>query len=383
MSNSPAPAVAADVLIIRDHGFESSPAVERYCQALDDAGLHVVAFGWDREANLPPTEQRPHFRIERIRLFRVPSGSKKFYLAWFLWQFHVVWRVLTGRERVVHACDFNCAPAAWFAARLRGKAIIYDIRDPASISFPLPGVLRWLIAAVEQFTSDFSSLVIIPDETRLPYLGARARRRHPLVLYNAPRDRADLKDEIARPIGQTPALRLNFCGYLHAGRGLNEILALAQTYEHVQVDMVGNPRNDEVLQRIKTTPRVTYHGTVANDKSQQMMAAADLIVALYDPALEVNRVSCPNKLYEAMMLGRPILTNDGINLADMVRQHGIGYLVEFGQVPTFVAALERVRADRAALQACGQRARQLFVERFGWNRQSGDYVTKVRALLAA
>jgi glycosyltransferase involved in cell wall biosynthesis len=185
------------------------------------------------------------------------------------------------------------------------------------------------------------------------------------------------------PTNFTPArpLRVNFCGHLHASRGIHQILALAERCESVLVDIIGNPRNDALLDQIHRTPRVRYIEPVQNSLSQELMAEADLVSSLYDPSIEVNRESCSNKTFEAMMLGRPLLTNSGINIADFVQKHSLGVIVPFGDTDATLKVIQSLLQNPPTLREMGNNGRKQFELRYGWDRESRTYLSAVSGLV--
>ena len=47
------------------------------------------------------------------------------------------------------------------------------------------------------------------------------------------------------------------------------------------------------------------------ESALELYAKCDLMFALYDPAIPNHRYSAPNKVYEAMLLGKPIIVAEG------------------------------------------------------------------------
>ena len=379
-----APLGQHDVLLVRDHGFQHSPAIERYAKTLDEHGYRVIAFGWDREAKLAPLEKRPHFDIQRVHFFRAPSRSWRVLLGIAIWQFRLFWRVLFAHEHLIHACDFHSGPACRLATLLNRKPFIYDMRDPISAAFKLGGLGR-LLYHLEHFFTNISDLVIIPGENRLEYVGAKARDAKTLVLYNSPVDRPDLYDLIYRDLPErftvSNPLRINVCGHIHAGRGIYELLELVSRCEAVALDVVGDPRNDVLLEQIRETPRVRYFEPVPNARSQELMAESHVVAALYDPEIEINRLACSNKTYEAMMLGRPLLTNTGINIGELALREHVGLVVRFGDIDSLKSGISPLLAHPEPLAQMGRRARDLFERNYGWQKQATHYVDAIKNML--
>ena len=58
-------------------------------------------------------------------------------------------------------------------------------------------------------------------------------------------------------------------------------------------------------------------------------ARSDAIVALYDPLVLWNNITLPNKLFEAMMCGVPIITNIA---TEIVNETQCGIIVDYDNI---------------------------------------------------
>ena len=352
---------------------DAVPALVRYLHSLVEAGHEATVLTWDRDLSRTVEEQRSGCRLIRYGCFRCPSGSLRTYAGLLLWQLWLFRKLLFGASDVVHACDITCAPACRLATWLRGARFVYDVRDPVAVSFNWPGSLKGLLGLAERALTNLADAVIVPDENRVEYLGGAARSPGRLVvLYNAPEDRPDLVGADGRdPVAP---LRLNLCGYLHPTRGVSMALELARECEQVELDVVGRPRDEAMRQSITSTPRVRFHGQVPLRESQRLMSTADAVLVLYDPSVEVNRVACPNKLFEAMMLGKPVITNAGTAVAEFAEREGVGFVVDYGDIGALVECVRRALSEEHPLADMSKRARRLFEERYNWDSQAPLYL---------
>ena len=111
-----------------------------------------------------------------------------------------------------------------------------------------------------------------------------------------------------------------------------------------------------------------------------------MIAALYDPAIPNNRYASPNKLFEAMMLSKPVMTNEGILPAEIVREVHCGVVAHYEDVKEIAAALLRLSADSRERRAMGERGRRAFEEKYNWpgmeKRLTAAYDSLQRASLS-
>ena len=72
----------------------------------------------------------------------------------------------------------------------------------------------------------------------------------------------------------------------------------------------------------------------------------------------------PNKFFDYLAAGLPVLINYPGWLADLVEQHGCGYAIPPGAPAAFADALEHAAANADALAEMGRRAKALALAKF-------------------
>ena len=76
------------------------------------------------------------------------------------------------------------------------------------------------------------------------------------------------------------------------------------------------------------------------------MRCSDLIMALYYLANPVHRYAAPNKFYESLMLGVPVVTTQGTLVGDKVLKYKTGFVVQEGEPPLYdLFALDNLRGE--------------------------------------
>jgi len=96
----------------------------------------------------------------------------------------------------------------------------------------------------------------------------------------------------------------------------------------------------------------------------ESLSAGDAHLVSLQPSLEGLIV--PSKFYGALAVARPVLfvgATDG-ELARLIREHGLGYVIAPGDDAALAQAIEELAADRERATAMGRRGRALYDERF-------------------
>lgn len=353
------------VLILRSNPIAPDPRVEKEARALAQAGYSVRALGWDRTSNLPVQESKDGWEIIRLPI-RSGYGRGLGNLPSLLhWQYGL-WRWLARHQReydLIHACDFDTILPALLAKALWRKLVVYDIFDfYADHLRRTPGWIKTLIRYLDLWAISRANALILADEARRHQLG-NVRTSHVEIIYNSP-------EELAFP-PPTPApyFRLAYVGLLQMERGLCEILEVLQRHPEWHLDLAGFGGDEEILlQKARALPNVTWHGRIPYEQALRLSAAADVLFATYDPAIPNHRYASPNKLFEALMLGKPIIVARNTNMDIIVQHHECGIVVEYGRIEELEKALSRLASDEALRQYLGQNARRAYETVYSWER---------------
>jgi glycosyltransferase involved in cell wall biosynthesis len=369
-------------VICRSNPIAPDPRAERAAGALAAAGFGVTVVAWDRGWGLPLEESRHGYRIVRIRVPAAFGRGLRNLPGLARWQAALlVWLVRNQQTYgVIHACDLDTALPGLIAARAFRKRLVFDIFDSYAHAFrvgPLRGFVRWLEAQV----AARADAVIIADEIRWAQLGL-ARPRRLVVIYNSP---PDLAAQLSAWSSEgTGPFRVAYVGLLDRTRGLEALLTVMGRRPEWRLDLAGfGVDADWVAARARSLPNVRFHGRVDYPEALRLMAAADALVATYDPAVPNHRYASPNKLFESMMLGKPIVVARGTHVDDLVEKHRCGLVVPYGDERALAAALDRLAADPGFRQALGQAGRQAYEAFYSWDRMRARLVNLYRDLASA
>jgi glycosyltransferase involved in cell wall biosynthesis len=357
------------VLIVRSNPISPDPRVEKEARALQLDGYQVQALGWDRSGSLPQKDDRAGFECVRISL-RAGYGRGLGNLPQLLrWQWRL-WRWLIQHRRefdVIHACDFDTIlPALWCKTFL-GKWVVYDIFD--FYADHLRSTPKWIvkiIRAVDLWSIGQADGVILVDDARKKQIaGSRPRRLE--VIYNSPEDVCVSGGEERKQ--RQGGLLLAYVGLLQMERGLLEMFHVLQRHPDWHLELAGFGGDEEkILDLVRPMTNVTWHGRVSYEQALGLSQSADVLFATYDPAIPNHRYSSPNKVFEAMMLGKPVIVARDTNVDQIIETYGCGVVVPYGDEQALEEALARLADEVDWRLSLGQNARRAYEERFGWEQ---------------
>jgi glycosyltransferase involved in cell wall biosynthesis len=298
---------------------------------------------------------------------------------------------------VWHAHDLDTLPAADRARRRRGGALVYDTHEvflEAGSHARRPRWARRIMAAYERRLARRADLVLTVNDSLADLLAGRWGITRPTVVRNCapawtpPQPPPDLlRQALALPPG-TPLL-LYHGGFL-PDRGLPELIAVLARPELAAAHLVllGEgplaPRLRALAAEPAVAGRVHLLAAVPPDELLPWVASADVGVMPNQPRTLNERLSTPNKLFESLAAGLPVVSSDFPERRALILDDPAGPL---GAVcdPTDPAALAAALAgllglppaERAALRA---RVLAAAHARYTWEQQATILVRAYRGL---
>lgn len=247
-------------------------------------------------------------------------------------------------------------------ARLRGRhggRTIYDSRDVymqsrdfARAGWPGKAILEWLerrwaAAADRLLTVNAPYAELLAGQLRLPpppvVMNCPERWSPPSPRPNLIRQSLGLSSDTAVVLYQ---------GGLMTGRGIEQTMEAILEVPGAVLCLLGFGRLRERFAQESATPpfagRVMLLEPVAPDELLAWTASADVSVMAIQPTSMNHRYTTPQKLFESIAAGVPVVASDLPGMADIVRSSGIGLVCDPTSPPAIAAAIRQILSAPAA-----------------------------------
>lgn len=356
------------VVVLRSNPIAPDPRVEKILIALSRAGYHPTAVGWDRSANLPVEDV-----LHKASLIRLPIAAKygsgvQNLPALLRWQKGLLRWLKEHKDQfdLIHACDFDTVLPALYCKLRWKKKVIYDIFDfYADHLRRTPGWLKRIIRGIDLWAVNRADAVILVDDSRREQIrGSKPKLLE--IIYNSPLDAPTLRDALSQEADRN-RFTIAYVGLLQTERGLFEMLDVLLHHPEWRLDLAGfGGDENEIVTQARMMSNVSWHGRIDYQRTLSLSRQADVLFATYDPAIPNHRYSSPNKIFEAMMLAKPIIVARGTNMDRIIEQTGCGMVVAYGDVNELEAALIKLSRDADLREQLGRNARRAYDEVYGW-----------------
>lgn len=359
---------AGSILMLLTNAYDPDPRVRNEALALVRAGYRVRILAWDRDERAPAAESVEGVEVERVHVASLHGRGMSQILFYALVYLKMLWRAARARFDVVHCHDLDALPLGFVLAVLKRRPLVYDAHEsfPDMLVGSVPKVVIGCLRQLETMLIRRTSLLITVGEKLRRHFVERGARRSVVVgnwkdLAAYSRTTAQNR-EVRRSLGiPAGALAIVCITQLLRDRQLRELLDAIDSVDDVYAVIGGRGALEGFIkERAATNPRIIFVGFVTADEIAKYTCAADIVYYGFDPHNPNANFSAPNKLYEALAAGRPLITGDFGEIAEMVRKAECGVVLPRYSAEAVRTAIEEMRDPRrrTALannaRACGQ-----------------------------
>lgn len=267
-----------------------------------------------------------------------------------------------------------------FSRWLRSKPFVFEVRDlwpelPRAMGVIRNPLVLWSMGILEWVSYRSAHRLIGLSPGIVEGIAARGIARERIVMVPNGCD-LEIFSSIADPwrpssVGKADLLAV-FAGTHGIANGLDAVLDAAaelkrRKREDIKLMLIGQGKlKDELYERARREglDNVVFHDPVGKAQLAGLMASTDIGMQILAHVPAFYFGTSPNKFFDYIAAGVPVLNNYPGWLADMIVQHQCGFAVPPENPVAFADALIRAANDRAALKAMGTRGRALAENEF-------------------
>lgn len=364
--------------------------------ALVAAGFAVSIFDVVADPTLPREEEYRGVHIKH--LYQADWFTATRFKPWFLVKaFWMVMRsachLLCSDADIYHAHVELALPASYLAASIRRKPLILDTPE---LTLSGPNITRWPLL---RRTAIHVLRLLVPHcagyITGSPHyaqeISALYRAVKVTVIRHVPPFRFvtrnnRLRQRLSLPEYTRIAL---YQGYIQPDRGLDRlvyaathlpkdivIVLMGDGYGTTQSELQALIQREGMADRVKMLPAVPYKELL------DWTASADIGLALLPPDYSLSIRKClPNKFFEYLMAGLPVLSSQLDAIAEMITTHDVGRVVTSLAPIDIAEAIMALLADQPALARMRENALNIALSDCYWEKESQKLVALYREIL--
>lgn len=234
--------------------------------------------------------------------------------------------------------------ACWYKRRSdRNVRIVYEVADLHRLLVDEQvGVKRRAFAGcVAFFERRCASLVDKLIVTSERYYDACYRQFYAkeqiLFIPNAPSRKAF---ECYVPKDHSRDFTVGFIGGIRYPDEIKKLISAAKQ-ANVKVFLAGMEVGDEIKRLCENESHVDYFGKYDYDTQiAKLYGCCDVIYSVYPANMKNVKVALPNKLYESVLCGLPLIVSEGTYLGELVEKWGVGVTVDYKKERSLVRVIQ-------------------------------------------
>ena len=379
--------------------------VEKICRTLAGAGhdVHIIA---RNKAWSPLVETRSEGTVHRLPPWKALGRKLDVGLSFPAfasprWIAHTRRVAEQTNAEVLIVRDLPLAPTAVWVGRALGVPVVIDMAE----NYPAFWRQNWelgrrkpqdwllrnpkLIAAVERWCVPRADKILVVVEENGERLQRMGVDRDDIVLVSNTPPAAKALQPMRVHQERGAPLELSYLGVVEVSRGLDlavEAVALLRDRGHaVHLDVVGYGRDVEFCRgRARDLGlgdrEVTFHGYVPHERALELVSRAD-VGLLPHRTHEMWNTTIPNKIFDYMAAGLPVVTADAVPFARIVRETGAGEVFASGRTDELARAVERF-LDPEERERCGLAGRRAVIAKYNWERDAERLLECIEGLAA-
>ena len=360
----------------------------RQIGTLRDAGwtVHLAHF----PSSLPAPKDRPRALGDGVTVedLERPAGSGP----GFFWRIHRRMQAAARRisAAIYHASDLYVLPAVADRARSAEAGLTFDSRELYPYVAGAAGRpwVRWFWKALQhRFLPRVDAVFTVSTS-----IGAHLRERYavpdPILVPNVPpRQDPEPSAHLREAAGLDPETPIVLHqGSMQADRGCEMLLRAAALLERGAVVFLGGgPLRTRLRVQVSAeglSDRVRFVDPVPPDRLLPVTAGATVGVSLLQATCRNHEYALPNKFFEYLMAGLPVVVSDLPEMGGLVREYRLGRVVPPDDPAALAETLSELLA-RADLRERLAENRGRLLDRYAWERAADEWLRTLERVRAS
>lgn len=235
--------------------------------------------------------------------------------------------------------DLETVLLGYFFARLKKGRVIFDVADP----FALTKAKRWpksiktILNYLECWYGARSHFFILPSDIRLKLYGDRASSlTNTIIIENVPMV-SHIGSKYIRMAKEK--ITIGYFGSLDAhSRGLEFLMKLVVEHSDFELIVGGTGALEQYFSEERN---IKFVGPFKAEDLPRLYEGVDYNWMYYSHSEKLHEIAAPNKYYESLLFGVPMITTDIIPQSKVIRENGLGIVL--GASATTESAAESIR----------------------------------------
>jgi len=355
-------------------------------------GEKIVKPGWVRS-------EVDDLGVEILRTYVYRGWHRSFFHRIFSFISFMISSFLVGLGRKKVDLVWGTSPplfqgfTAWILARLKGAKFLFEVRDlwpkfAVSVGVLRNPILIWLSQGLERFLYRNADRIVINSPGYRDHVLDRGARNVELIPNGVDTDMFS-PEMVDADFGDQTELRGKFVVIYAGAHGesndLDVVLGAALNLcdnKEIRFVLIGDGKEKaSLIEKSKDMglENIFFYPSVSKVKMPGILASADVCVAILKP-IDAFKTTYPNKVFDYMAAGKPVLLAiDGV-IRDVVEAAGAGIFVPPGNSEALASVVEQMWQNPKDVKRMGAAGRKYVKVNFDRSKQVDALIAVMQEL---
>ena len=271
-----------------------------------------------------------------------------------------------------------------------GGALIFDMAENtpalmkyAAIKFRKESLILpiWLAKIVEQLSCKFSDHVMVVIEEQKERLIRQGIREDKISIVSSTPIFSKMVPDSQIPgwlyyCDKNNFLKVTYLGDAGPHRGIDTLLRaipfVVKEIKNVRFIIIGPQKEkmpilQSLLKRLRVEEWIILPGYVPFNKALSVIKQSDICIVPHKKNEHIN-TTIPNKLFDYMFFGKPVIVSDAKPLGRIVTQERCGLVFNSDDPEDLAQKIIKLLKEPQLRKKFGENARKAIIERYNWNK---------------
>ncbi|NHI94809.1 MAG: glycosyltransferase WbuB [Candidatus Lokiarchaeota archaeon] len=371
-----------------------APRLRKTAESLSNKGYDVSIIAWDRTGEEKKYIKTNNYKIINISIKQRSTNILFMFLYFVYFLIKALIYSIKLKFDIIHCYNFDVLPIGIINKKLRKKKLVYDAAElygEMLKTINVPKIIPYIVYLFEFRLARFSDLNITVNHLIKKYLLYKGVN-NVVDTMNCPimtgwEANANSVKEIRKNLNIEDKFVVGFYGTLTYYRGLEELIKSAEiiskTNYDIQFLIIGRGLLKNKLQnivKIKKLENIKFLDYVPYEIIPNYVSATDLQCILNSPKLEVCHIGNPNRFFESIYLGRPLLVSNFGTLKYLIDEIKCGMTVNPEDPNDIAEKIITLYKDPDARKKMGEFGVKAAKEIYNWESQSIKFLQEYEKL---
>lgn len=305
------------------------------------------------------------------------KNSILFYLNYYI---RITASLIKNKSDIYIAGDLYSLPAVVVAAVLYDAKVIYDSRELFS---KLAGLRNkplqqkfWII--IEYMFIRFADIITVTGPMDKNFLVSKYGLNNVLLLRNLPLFQE--KYHYQKVIESEQDITLVYQGVMLEGRGLEILLRILKDVSGINLYLIGDgeltPKLKMLVKEFELSERVNFIGSVHQNELSNFTSQGDVGISFIENISESYYYALPNKMFEYLMCGLPVIVSNLPQMKDIVEKYNVGWIVKERDEDDLKRVLLTIKENKQQISFFSNNA-ILAAKELNWEREFHSFEMEI------